>query len=548
MSHHPATGLYDTLSHLCLNVGERHLGSPGEAAAQDYLAARLGEGGYEVVREAFDAPGWEYGPFSITTEGGEAIDAFPCYFSPGGEVTAPLVPYTGVEPPETCRGKIAFSGRHDFTHVGDTNALAEKLEKAGAAAWIVNSPYNDTFSTKIVRNPGLERMPVFTISQRTALRLAREAGRPVHLKLEARRFPHRSANLIARHTGSGRRKLVIGAHYDSAPGIQGAADNGTGIALLVHLVRALKPHLGDWSVDFVAFGAEEYGGPGFGLGGFEYMKAHQEEPIEAMLCLDGLGTFLGNPEARVGRNGLLRRWVKEETGFTPRPYRRGSDQGIFDQHGIPTAWFCDGGAPSGIGHFPLHSPQDVLEIVDFTRLERFAADLERFTGRLLREGVPAAPPAEIVPLEKEDLPAVRELVSAVWTMGMSYRREQLYGRVFDAPWQEKIARAVAEYLADEKVHAVKALVDGTFAGFLSYRIDAANRFGEIGYNAVAPAFGGRNLGRRMLDAALEALRCAGVEDVEVITGLDDGHAPARAVYEGAGFRPMHSSIQYTLRL
>ncbi len=540
--------LYDTIAHLCLTIGERHLGSPGEAATLDALTSRLGEAGYEISRETFDAPGWEYGAFSLRAMEGEAVEAFPCYFSPGGEVTALLEPYTGEEPPEAFQGKIAFSGRHDFTHVGDTNALAERLEKAGAAALILNSPYNDTFSTKIIRNPALERMPVFTVSQRTALRLAREAGRPVHLKLEARRFPHRSANLIARHPGSGIRKLVIGAHYDTAPGIQGAADNATGVALLVLLARVLKPHLGEWSVDFVAFGAEEYGGPGYGLGGFEYMNAHREEPIVAMICLDAVGTFLGRPEARVGRSSLLRRWVKEETSFLPRPFRRGSDQGIFDHHGIPTVWFCDGGAPSGVGHFPLHSPQDGIDVIDFPRLEQLATEVERFTLRLLREGVPAAPPAEIIALEQEDLPAVQELVSAVWTMGMDHRRETLYGRLFGAPWQEKIALSVREYLGQQEVRAVKAVVDGKFAGFLSYRIDAAHRLGEIGYNAVVPAFGGRNLGRRMLDAALEALRSAGVEQVEVTTGLDDGHGPARAVYEGAGFRPMHSSIRYTLCL
>src|SRR5690606_30288135 len=152
---------------------------------------------------------------------------------------------------------------------------------------------------------------VYTVSQRAALRLAREAGRKVHLKIEARRFPHQSANLVARHRGAGKRKLVIGAHYDTAPGSQGADDNASGLSLLLHLASVLHGGLGDWDVDFVAFGAEEYGGPGYGLGGYEYYHAHRDEPLEAMICLDGLGTYLGRPEARVGRSSTLRRWVKE---------------------------------------------------------------------------------------------------------------------------------------------------------------------------------------------------------------------------------------------
>lgn len=540
--------LRDILAHLCLQIGERHIGSPGEQATLEFLGGLFADAGYEVVHESFQAPGWLCGSHSVRTESGEAIDATPCYYSPGGNISAPLVALDDPSNLETLRGCIAFAGRHDFDHVGNTNALAEALEKAGAAAFIINSPYNDTVSTKIVRNPALKTMPVFTVSQRTALRLAREVGKTLHLQIDAKTFPHSCANLVARHKGSGGRKLVVGAHYDTSPGIQGASDNGTGIAALVHLLRVLKPHLGDWDVDFVAFGAEEYGGPGYGLGGYEYMNAHKGEPIEAMLCLDSFGTYLGYPQARVGRNGGLRRWVKELTRFRPMPFRKGSDQGIFDRHGIPTVWFCDGGSPTGVGHFPLHSPQDRLEIVDPDRLDGMADEIAAFTRRLLEQGLPQETPAEIVPLTPEDLPQVIQLVRTIWTMGLANHREQTYGRVIGKPWQDQIEKSVGDYLATPGVFAVKAVMDGQFAGFLSYRIDENTKLGEIGYNGVVPAFGGHNLGRRMLNVALDALRCAGMTHAEVVTGLDPGHAPARAVYEGVGFRPMQSSIRYTMPL
>ena len=43
---------------LCGEIGERHLGSQGEARAVDYIAGEFAALGYPVVREAFHAPGW----------------------------------------------------------------------------------------------------------------------------------------------------------------------------------------------------------------------------------------------------------------------------------------------------------------------------------------------------------------------------------------------------------------------------------------------------------------------------------------------------------
>lgn len=72
--------------------------------------------------------------------------------------------------------------------------------------------------------------------------------------------------------------------------------------------------------------------------------------------------------------------------------------------------------------------------------------------------------------------------------------------------------------------------------------------GQIGYNGVSPVFRGHGIGRCLLDKALDELRLAGMEHVEVVTGLDDGHAAARRLYEGAGFRPIRSMVYYSMPL
>lgn len=546
------------LEHLSVAIGERHLGSSGEVAAQHYLAEQFRAYGYEVAQEAFDTPGWRFRSHQLNTSDGETIDSAACFFSPGGTVSAPLHLYTaGRSTPDQFAGKIAFAGNYDFQAVSDTNELAEQLEEAGALAFIINSPYNDTYSTKVVRSPKLKRMPVVTLSQRAALRLAREEGRIVHLSVDAETFPHQSANVVARYRPaiSAGRKLIIGAHYDTAPGIPGAVDNASGIAVLLHLAKALRAQLADWEVDFVAFGGEEYGGPGYGIGGYAYYHQHATEPIRAMICIDGVGSYLAQQEIRVGRSRSLKRiaaiTAKETTTSQAiiSPFKRGSDQGIFDLHDIPTAWFCESGPSNGVRHFPLHSPQDTLDVIDFPKLAAVAEDATRFLTRVLHEDlIETAPEGELTPLVKEDHPQVITLARAVWTMGMDARREQHYGRHSAPPWADKIAASIQDYLSRSDVFGFKITVAGCFAGFLTYRITEPPRFGEVGYNAVSPEFAGRGYGQWLLRAALDAMKEAGLQHAEVVTGLDPGHAPARAVYEAAGFRPLHTSILYTLPL
>ncbi len=547
--------LTETVSHLSETIGERHLGSPGERRTQEFLKDRLQTLGYEVVSEPFPTPGWRYGEHEVRLADGEIMDAAPCYFSPGGEVRAPLKTFWTARDSagtlEEFAGSVVFAGNYDFAQVADTNALAERLDRAGAAALIINSPYNDTYSTKIVRSPHLKTMLVFTVSQRTALRMAREEGRLVSLRLDAEVFPHESANLVARHTspGTSRGKLVVGAHYDTSPGIPGAADNASGIAALLEVAEMLQASLDGWDVDFVAFGGEEYGGPGYGIGGYCYWEAHRDEPIRAMMCLDGMGTYLTIPEARVGRSAGLRELVRTHaasSGVRVLPFRRGSDQGIFHDHGIPTVWFCDGGADNGVRHYPLHSPQDAIAIIDFQKLTRLTEDAAAVIAAILRTGIVEPAHANIEEYKPCDSEAIEQLVRAVWTMGADRQREIAYNRILGEPWQDKIAASVREYLGRPDVRVWTITENGRLAGFTSVRIDAGTRLAEIGYNAVDPAFAGQGIGKKLLQWALDFLKSEGCAEIEVVTGMDPGHAPARAIYEGAGFKPFLRSVRYNL--
>ena len=93
------------------------------------------------------------------------------------------------------------------------------------------------------------------------------------------------------------------------------------------------------------------------------------------------------------------------------------------------------------------------------------------------------------------------------------------------------APAKADTGADPPGLANKQPHDGgaeTIAGFVTYRLDMDARVGEIGNNAVDPAWQGRGIAGALYGDVLARFRAAGMRVARVSTGLDDAHAPARA--------------------
>jgi Zn-dependent M28 family amino/carboxypeptidase len=99
--------------------------------------------------------------------------------------------------------------------------------------------------------------------------------------------------------GSGKRVVVIGAHYDSAQDAVGADDNGSGVAALIELARFLRtvtpaPGL---EIRLVFYVNEEL--PWFAtdkMGSYVHAKrlAQEGKDVEAMLSLETIGWYSEN--------------------------------------------------------------------------------------------------------------------------------------------------------------------------------------------------------------------------------------------------------------
>lgn len=95
--------------------------------------------------------------------------------------------------------------------------------------------------------------------------------------------------------------VVVGAHYDSAPGTPGANDNATGTAALLELATSFADQTTGRTLRFVFFVNEEppyYRTPS--MGSWVYAQGCRErgETITAMLSLETMGYFSDEPDSQ----------------------------------------------------------------------------------------------------------------------------------------------------------------------------------------------------------------------------------------------------------
>lgn len=105
------------------------------------------------------------------------------------------------------------------------------------------------------------------------------------------------ANVIAVLPGSAE-TVVVGAHYDSAPGTPGADDNASGVAALLVLADALEAEKPKRTIRLVAFTNEEppwFHGEDMGSRHHARNSRERGDDIVAMLSLETLGYYRDEP-------------------------------------------------------------------------------------------------------------------------------------------------------------------------------------------------------------------------------------------------------------
>jgi ribosomal protein S18 acetylase RimI-like enzyme len=144
----------------------------------------------------------------------------------------------------------------------------------------------------------------------------------------------------------------------------------------------------------------------------------------------------------------------------------------------------------------------------------------------------------IRPLHPADTAAVVEFSLRAWAPVFESFRAVLGERVYQAvypDWSTTQAQAVEAVCHDDAEAVWVAEQHGRPVGYVAVRINSDDRTGEIDMLAVDPLVQRQGIGTALTSLAVQRLRDAGVGLAVVGTGGDPGHAPARRVYEKAGF-------------
>lgn len=368
----------------------RHVGSPGVAAAANYIEKQFREYGYtDVIQEKFDTTGWRYGSMTFVDLDNAACDvpgALPCFFSRSADVED--IPLWLTEKEIARLSEIDVKGRlciveffSDGADIRGRNGIAEALDKLGAAAavFVSDSTYHTTCaaSTKIQRSPDLQTLGTAVVSEEGAYYLARNRHHRYKLFIDANTFPGNSYNAAATRPGTGSKRIIFGAHHDGAPIGQAACDNASGVACILELARLLKDELKEYTLDFVSFDAEEYCiTPGYPAGSEAYVRDHADRQWEFFMNFDSVGIAWAEEVLHVGRKELLNEF---DTVYPILPIKKAGDDKNFDKLGIPTLWFN-----SHAKFKDFHTPLDTIATLDINKIASCITDAVSVTKQLCK--------------------------------------------------------------------------------------------------------------------------------------------------------------------
>ena len=145
----------------------------------------------------------------------------------------------------------------------------------------------------------------------------------------------------------------------------------------------------------------------------------------------------------------------------------------------------------------------------------------------------------IAPYDPDQLHDVVEMAVRIWAPVFPLLKEDIPAYVYQSfypnGWEARQRADVHAVCADSGTDVYLASVNKTLAGFIGLRSHPESSMGEVYIVGVDPAFQRQGVGRALLDFGFDWMRQRGIAMAFVETGGDRGHAPSRAIYEGAGF-------------
>jgi aminopeptidase YwaD len=287
------------MAHLAalVGMGARPIGSQANQAAADYIREQFTALGYQVEEQPYACTRFDDGGAALTIDG-QAATVEANAFSLPCDVRGTVLPLGTLAELEAADigGRIllfygelahtALSPKAWFLKSERDDQIIQRLE-AGRPAALIAPPAASAEYMQLTMDWELE-LAAATIPLKTTLRLLQQPDLPVHLRIQASRYPATARNIVARRAGrDGQARVVVCAHFDTMINTPGAMDNASGVAALLTVAEKLRAADLPFGLELVAFNGEEY----LPIGDDEYVRRAGDTfgQIRFALNIDGAG-------------------------------------------------------------------------------------------------------------------------------------------------------------------------------------------------------------------------------------------------------------------
>ena len=373
-----AHGAFEHVKYLAVEIGSRPIGSPANLASADYISNVFKKSGFSIETQEIPCPDWAAEHTSLALNG-EPLEASANTFSPSCNISAETIPIctpAELEVAQISGGIAIFYGDMAQTelatkggiYVSDRDRrIIQLLEERQPAGIITINPILHA-RWRLIEDSDLD-IPSVTVSARAGLKLLKNPGAMVQMKIAARRSPSHTSNVIGRLPGEIPERIVLCAHYDSKVDTPGAYDNAAGVGVLLTLAETLSQKKHRHTLEWVAFTGEE----GAGLGDMEYARRARHagngfEQVTAAINIDGVGPFTGTTTAACyvasqAFETLLDDKIKIYPGILKVEPWPASDHYIFYSHGTPSIALTSKGIKD-----MYHTLSDTIEWISAEKL------------------------------------------------------------------------------------------------------------------------------------------------------------------------------------
>jgi aminopeptidase YwaD len=373
-----AFGTLEHVERLAVQVGSRIIGSTANLAAADYISGIFEQSDLSVERQEISCPDWIEEHTALELDG-EILEASANTFSPPCDISAANISVcTPAELELTsitdrilifygdmAQGELATKGG---IYVSDRDRRILQLLEERQPAGIIT--INPTLHARWCLIEDFDPdIPSVTVSAYSGLKLLKNPGAIVRMKISTHRSISHTANVIGRLQGELPERIVFCAHYDSKVDTPGAYDNAAGVGVLLTLAEVLSQRKHRHTLEWVAFTGEE----GAGLGDMEYARmarspGHGFDQITAAINIDGVGPFTGTTTvASFAVSQEFEALMDDRLKSYPAVIRvdpwPASDHYIFYSNGVPSIAFTSKGVRD-----IYHTLSDTIEWISGEKL------------------------------------------------------------------------------------------------------------------------------------------------------------------------------------